>query len=80
MTIPLRVISFDHGAMRKIFIVSNFRIDLEKETPLEMIIDDIIDAARDYSTVYLSDPVRSKRHPGRYTYTLTIKEGLEEDG
>lgn len=66
--------------MRRIFIISNFKLDLEEGTPPEMIMEDIIDAAQDNSTIYLSDAVtaglRKGRDKVRYTYTLTIKEGL----
>lgn len=69
--------------MRKIFIISDFGIDLSEDCPLEMTMDDIVDAARDNSTIYFeSVPVaKSKRNRNRakYTYTLTIKKGLTDE-
>lgn len=58
-------------------------MDLSQDTPIEMVMDDIIDAVQDNSTIYLQDQaVAKKKHDRgetRFTYTLTIKEGLNNE-
>jgi len=61
----------------KVYIITNFRIDLADKLPGEMLLDDLADLARDNSTIVELDFASAKRRLAemgtRFLYTVTVE-------
>ena len=61
---------------KQIFLVTDFKMDIEKETPAEMSFEDLIDCYRDASTFTFSnvnDALDSLLdHPGHRVITVNV--------
>lgn len=60
----------------KVFIVTNFRIDLDDKLPGEMLMDDLVDALRDDSTFVEIDMFSANRRKGKNQYVYTVAVDL----
>ncbi len=62
----------------KIFVLSNFRSDLDTGNFPELLLDDIVAIAEDGSTVIESDQLKAfqKLMDKKYLYTITIERTL----
>lgn len=62
-------------ALKKIFVVSNFRIDTDPDLPSDMLADDLVSLFRDETTSVVDTAslarMKKKREKRKYCYTLS---------